>query len=481
MMILLLFITLLLSTPAVASTSAEEWSDFADNFATDLAPLITLFGEQVTKQFLSESTGFVDNVIFGLAPLGIITAVVSAIRLYGKASLKSFIGRAQEAHGVAEAELCSSTSYDVCELWSNGGICRVFGSPKILEFIYTKGGNFYPTTFPYTADHEPPHCGIYLPKEVLSTRAPDRSSRRWAEDGTSSPWTRDVFAPYPNLSLNVGTKGRKKRFLLGVAGLGLLVQGSFFVYATWATFYSPNFYTDDDKPQLWSFVLGMTGTMFLICGMTLCAVLVDRRSTERRFKYFEDAVVPDADKPRIHWLQCGDQRVGDQQFRSFAFSKKKKEYVTSYIGTPDLVPILGLHPEAALLLAITFSVVGFASQFVGFRGLHGSITLYQLACTLVMSIIRAWLRSRRLQRDQNQLEGVARRSESDELDWQALDMVQNEIPFGPGMYKRHTSHLLFPLRNTNYLPPQLLPVKTPAKLRPDGTSPAGVSTPVFET
>lgn len=116
---ILLFAALQLPTPAAALTSAEGWSDFADNFATDLAPqppLITLFGEQVTKQFLSKSTGFLDNISFGLAPLGIITAVVSAIRLYGKASLKSFIGRAQEAHGVAEAELCSSTSHDVCEL-----------------------------------------------------------------------------------------------------------------------------------------------------------------------------------------------------------------------------------------------------------------------------------------------------------------------------------------------------------------------------
>lgn len=53
---------------AAALSSAEEWSDFADNFATDLAPLITLFGEQVTKQFLSESIGILDNIIFGLAP-----------------------------------------------------------------------------------------------------------------------------------------------------------------------------------------------------------------------------------------------------------------------------------------------------------------------------------------------------------------------------------------------------------------------------
>ncbi|KAF2192437.1 hypothetical protein K469DRAFT_554721 [Zopfia rhizophila CBS 207.26] len=122
---------------AVADTGIRQWNEFTNNFATDIALIITLFGEQVTKQFLSESTSFLDNIIFGVAPLGILTVVVSVIRVYGNALLKSFIGRAQEAHGVAEAELCSSTSEDVCELWSNGGICRVFGRLKILEFFYT--------------------------------------------------------------------------------------------------------------------------------------------------------------------------------------------------------------------------------------------------------------------------------------------------------------------------------------------------------
>ncbi|KAH6637297.1 hypothetical protein F5144DRAFT_570182 [Chaetomium tenue] len=426
-MMILLFAALQLSTPAVALTSAEGWADFADNFATDLAPLITLFGEQVTKQFFSESTGFLDNIIFGLAPLGIITAVVSAIRLYGKASLKSFIGRAQEAHGVAEAELCSSTSQDVCELWSNGGICRVFGSPKILEFIYIEGGKFYPLDGHslLTDDDGPPHCGISLPKDVLNDVALSGMYGDWFEADTSFLTRGPLrFAPYPNLSLNVSTKRRNKRFLLAVASFGFLLQASFFIYATWATFYNASFYVDSDKPQLWSFVLGMAGTAFVVCGMTLCAFLVDRRSTERRFRYKEGKAIP-----RIHWLQCGNQRVGDQQFRSFAFSKEKEEYVTSYIDEPG-ADILGLHPEIALLLAITSSLVGFACQFVGFRGLHGSITLYQLACTLLIPMIRAWLRSSRLHRDQNQLDGANRVFESHELDWQALHMIVEQITLG---------------------------------------------------
>ncbi|EPS39490.1 hypothetical protein H072_6724 [Dactylellina haptotyla CBS 200.50] len=36
-------------------SAAFGWDDFTNNLATDLAPLIALFGEQVMKQFLSES------------------------------------------------------------------------------------------------------------------------------------------------------------------------------------------------------------------------------------------------------------------------------------------------------------------------------------------------------------------------------------------------------------------------------------------
>jgi hypothetical protein len=67
--------------------------DFSNNLFSDLAPLLTLFGEQVTKQFLSMSMGWADHIILGMGPLGVITAVVSAIRVSGVDQLKALIGR----------------------------------------------------------------------------------------------------------------------------------------------------------------------------------------------------------------------------------------------------------------------------------------------------------------------------------------------------------------------------------------------------
>jgi hypothetical protein len=90
-----LFSTGILKAPAMAPTTSDEFDgdDFSNNLFSDLAPLLTLFGEQVTKQFLSMSMGWADNVLLAMGPLVIITTVVSAIRVGGGKRLKALIGR----------------------------------------------------------------------------------------------------------------------------------------------------------------------------------------------------------------------------------------------------------------------------------------------------------------------------------------------------------------------------------------------------
>lgn len=86
-------------------------------------------------QFMSQATGWADSIILAMAPLGIITIIVAAIRVGGPFWLGSVIGRAQENRAVPEAELMSSTSYEVCELWNSQEIVRVMGQGPIREFI----------------------------------------------------------------------------------------------------------------------------------------------------------------------------------------------------------------------------------------------------------------------------------------------------------------------------------------------------------
>lgn len=97
--------------------------------------LLALFGERVTTQFMSQALGWADNIIIAMVPLGIVTIIVSAIRVGGPVWLKAIVGRAMENRAAAEVELMSSTSHEVSELWNGQKIVRVAGQAPIVEFI----------------------------------------------------------------------------------------------------------------------------------------------------------------------------------------------------------------------------------------------------------------------------------------------------------------------------------------------------------
>ncbi|KAI5811969.1 hypothetical protein BZA77DRAFT_347353 [Pyronema omphalodes] len=122
-------------TPGNSSTATNE-AELSNNLISDLAPLLALFGERFTQQFLSFSTSSVDSVLFAIAPLGIITAIVGAIRVAGPPWLRVLVGRARETRATADVELMSSTSHEVCEIWNGEAIVRVIGTPTIVELLY---------------------------------------------------------------------------------------------------------------------------------------------------------------------------------------------------------------------------------------------------------------------------------------------------------------------------------------------------------
>lgn len=219
------------------------WDDFSNNLATDLAPLIALLGESPTKQYLSECITWEDIVIFAAAPLGVITAVVSAIRVYGTPSLRAFIGRAQEGAGVAEAELCSSTSRDVCELYNNGGIARVFGRPKLLEIVHDPLATIEEF---FSSDRHEATAGIYSFQDYVTCDSPrekdwqqrsssekERSSGKSGADGLNDA----RFAPNPNLSLNIGIRPHNRFWFIVAAAWGVSSQLVVLMWAALARYY----------------------------------------------------------------------------------------------------------------------------------------------------------------------------------------------------------------------------------------------------
>ncbi|KAF5006575.1 hypothetical protein FDECE_7050 [Fusarium decemcellulare] len=498
-----------------SSNETDFWEDFGNNFATDLAPIISLFGEQVTKQFLSESTTILDTIIFAVGPLGIITAIVSCIRVSSSSFLKSIIGRAREPHGISEVELCSSTSESVCELWSNGGICRVFGRPKILEFIFCKPRekDFYAIYNRSGVEKEIATCGVFLNRDELKTalnpsNAPQQenalTSSRISEPGWKAvssretlfkltlkwlPWkfvyettgsrrtrTTDAnetttplsptgiklgntshppdmepgnrsystekiveakrphnedniqLAPFPNLALNVGVQEAPTsiRILWLAAVFGVLLQSSFFGYATWATWYHPAFYEGgkvSNTPLF--FTLTIVGTTFIVLGMGICAAIIDRSSKDQRFV---PLCAKGTDNPKRHIFWCQPaQHIGDQEFAAFSCNEMKREYVASW--NDKTVPTSMIH----VWLGVGLSFVGWVIQFIGLRGQHATVSLYQLCCTIIMSIIRASIRSSR-SAPKNELENPSKGLQGHELDWQALRLASECLnQEGPGV------------------------------------------------
>ncbi|KAJ5377374.1 uncharacterized protein N7496_004783 [Penicillium cataractarum] len=367
---------------------ADGWEDFTNNLATDLAPLITLFGERLTKQFLSESISLLDNIIFALSPLGVLTAVVSVIRVCGGSSLRAFIGRAQEGPAEAESELLSCVSESTAELFNEGGISRVFGRPKIVEIVMWEEEN--------SQDGEK-SIEIGTLRDALKKRA-------WSAQGSGlsdEDWSDPTYLPefdIPNLSLNKGIKRRDQFWFHCAAILGALLQLGVLSYAALTVFLFPGSFKKDGKAvPSYAFPFYIVGTTFLFMGMLCCAIIIERSSEEYHFK---------PNKPsNIFWLQPGKQNVGDQVFNAFmAVKEGSKSTMTmemEYIKSVRVRKYDGRHLEIYMTLLST--LLGFVFQFIGLRGLHASVILAQLGSTFVMSILRTCLRTERMPQDENKM------------------------------------------------------------------------------
>ena len=80
------------SAPNAPATDSSG-DEFTNNLFSDLAHLLTLFGEQMTKQFLSLSVGWAGHFMLAMAPLRILTVVVSSTRVTKDRYMKALFGR----------------------------------------------------------------------------------------------------------------------------------------------------------------------------------------------------------------------------------------------------------------------------------------------------------------------------------------------------------------------------------------------------
>ena len=103
-------------------------------------------------QAIHERSSWADHVILAVVPLGILTAISGAIRVSGPSWARAVIGRSRETFAMAELELMSSTSHEVCELWNGLGIVRTIGQPRIAQILYLPSEKDQPTFGLYTLE-----------------------------------------------------------------------------------------------------------------------------------------------------------------------------------------------------------------------------------------------------------------------------------------------------------------------------------------
>ncbi|KAF4808254.1 hypothetical protein CGCSCA5_v012534 [Colletotrichum siamense] len=392
----------------------------------------------MTKQYISESTTYYDYFIFGMGPIGVITTIVSTIRLCGPASLRAFIGRSQEGNSAIEAELCTSTSRDVCEVFNNGGITRVLGRPKLLELIRTPKdylSNCGYDTGVRTQFHE--KVGFYSFRRFLL-------ETRWGSNVRNPEWRlypdQEILPASqnpPNLSLNVGIVQPHPWVFCLVAFVGAVLQAGVLVIAgvgVWVLGWNLN--ENNTASTNYAPTLFIIGTILMCGGMCASIAIIGQATTELRCRRAPS--VAGSPETTIIMLQPR-QVIADQSFDAYALfedDEKRRSVWTSSIKTWDLDPGREIKFKSATCVAVLAVFVGYTLQFIGLRGMRAWVSIAQLITTVVMSILRGMLRMQRLKKDDNELSKKAEIVPGHELDWLTIELSRRECCTDQGRLKK---------------------------------------------
>ncbi|KAF1850126.1 uncharacterized protein K460DRAFT_326679, partial [Cucurbitaria berberidis CBS 394.84] len=357
--------------PTLPSGFAGE--EFSNNLFSDLAPLLTLFGEQVTKQFLTMSLGWADNILLAVGPLGVITAIVSTIRVGRVRFLKALIGRAREDQATAEMELLSSTSTKVSELWNGNEVVRQLGHAPTIELVVHrgKGGRN---------------------DEIQVGNLSMACNSGWLEQVGTGEWSTrfasgisELPSQSPNITLNIDKSSPSHREVWSFAILGVALQAVALVITAIMTYHWKK-KKGNSTVQSYAYPVFLAGSCALFIGMALCSRIIETTTTEHVFRPSKPAAVK-----TIFRLQMACT-IGDQRYSPFVIlnSEGNKSIRTSRFAGESSPP--NVHNKANTVLAVLLSLSGFICQFVGLRGLHWSATIIQLGATAVMTAVRSYVR-----------------------------------------------------------------------------------------
>ena len=261
----------------------------------------------------------------------------------------------------------------------------------------------------------------------------------------------------PNIFLNLSDRQSRQDLFWG-ALVGVILQLGVLIISGLITYFpsvESKFKKEGKTPVRYAYPFMAGGTVILVFGMLICSHVVEHRTVEDVFQI-------QLSQGHIFWLQRGGE-VGNQQFDSFAmfargprhsirtsrlieYSKIESEYHApgGLVGSLTRLnrlwktskelskyPAISSHYLTYKVIA-TFgcliSVLGFIIQFIGLRGMHWLATILQLAATIMMTGVRAWVRRDLV------LSPIDQQLTLDyELDWIATRIVRDYERLWPDM------------------------------------------------
>lgn len=211
-----------------------------------------------------------------MAPIGVITGMICAIRVGGSDLLRATIGRARESIAEPEKEFMSSMSTETREVWDGKAIVRTGGASSVKQIIHLPANDrdISPASF------------VTLESDIQDSDPKLECHRKRNSDTNPEGHDKLNFSATsdlpPNISLNCqesisSWESWVYALLATLCQLGVIGwSGVICLSPRWKK-RLPAF-----KPVL-GFCLLAAGTLLLTISMWMCAQVVDQGTVERRW------------------------------------------------------------------------------------------------------------------------------------------------------------------------------------------------------
>lgn len=240
-------------------------------------------------------------------------------------------------------------------MWSGSEIVRVAGQPDTNQYILDK-------------NIKPPRI-MTLSEALRKNVYLQRSNQTDVEDPNGAP----------NLTLNVQDTDSLSWEILTLVVVGISIQVLAFVLSA-VIVYAWSWRAGSNMISPYGFPCYLVGTVLLTLGLLGCAQVITKNSKV-------DELYPQDPSTRYQPI-CLQKActVEDKHFLSYAIFHPEGQ------STIKLSRSNGRDYNLVTLCSTVVALSGYVGLFIGLRAMHWSVALIQLAATLTMTCVRAFIR-----------------------------------------------------------------------------------------